>query len=331
MNMNANDTTYAARKMEQFVSISEMKQGMAVSARLLVSQKELNPRKNPPNSHFLVLSFMDKTGTIIGKVWERAEEWYTKIDPGDVLEVQAHVKSFNNNLELSIVSMRKVTLFDPAEFLPTTKEDRGEMYTQILEWISEIEHPGLRRLLQFVFEEDEKLSQAFTEAIGATRNHHAYIGGLLEHTYYVTRIGRFMADVYPNVNLDLLTAGCLLHDIGKIKTYEWKSSFDRSLEGRMLEHIHLGMDMISTILREQGITLDQTTHMKLLNMIASHHGRPEFGSSQPILTVEAFILHMADMIDSTMNRIEAALDDVVDGWTTQKVQVVDRSVNLFVG
>lgn len=315
---------------DSFVTLAQIENGQNVRTRVLISNKELLARRNS-NEKYMTLTVMDRTGQMIAKLWENAEQWNERIAPGDVVEMAAQAKMYNKQLELTVNSMKKVAVSDPSEFLPTTKEDRGKLYTRIIKWIDDMNHPGLQRLLRYVFQEDDNLSQAFTEAIGATKMHHAYIGGLLEHTYRVTLICAGMAKMYPFVDYDLLVAGALLHDIGKLRTYQWKAAFERTLEGEMLEHIHLGIEMVTTILREQQIVLDEDTRLKLLNMIASHHGRPEWGSAQAPRCAEAFILHQADMIDFTMNCIEAAFEDVQDGWTTQKVPILDRNVTLFVG
>ena len=149
----------------------------------------------------------------------------------------------------------------------------------------------------------------------------------MEHTLSVTRNAVTLAKWY-GANLDFVIAGALLHDIGKLETYSWNVGFDMTQKGRMQQHIMLGALLIQRILIEQEIELDEDTSDQLYHLIASHHGHYEWGSNPVPQTPEAVILHLADYIDSTMNKIQC-LKDRTDGFESEFVEILGNRVRMF--
>ena len=167
------------------------------------------------------------------------------------------------------------------------------------------------------FWNDEVFVQKFKTAPAAKKMHHAYIGGLLEHTLSMVSLADKIAGHYSGVDRDLLLAGTILHDIGKTREYEYEISIDYSDEGRLINHIVIGIEMIDEKL--SGIEEFPEEKMLLLkHMIVSHHGAREFGSPEPPKTIEAVILNYIDEIDSKVKGIRdfMANEDPNETWTS---------------
>ncbi len=159
----------------------------------------------------------------------------------------------------------------------------------------------LRRLV-FSFLDDEKTGPAFKSAPAAKRLHHAWLGGLLEHVLTLVRVCLAAAPFYPEVDADLLVTGAILHDIGKVRELEWKSSFSYSLEGQMIGHISIAQGMLREKLREIA-PFPEKLAMLVEHMILSHHGRYEFGSPKLPMTPEAILLSALDDLEAKMQAL----------------------------
>ena len=178
-----------------------------------------------------------------------------------------------------------------------------------------IKDPFLYRLV-FAFLEDREFASSFMKAPASRRLHHAYIGGLLEHTLSVVRLVERLKGHYEGVNWDLLLAGAILHDIGKVKELSYDSSFDYSDEGRLLGHIFLGAEMLQEKIGEiKGFPPRDA--MLLKHLILSHHGYYEWGSPKRPKTREAEILHHLDDLDAKVKGISEFMGKRQEGerWT----------------
>ena len=207
--------------------------------------------------------------------------------------------------------------YDPAKLIPQTPFDRDELWTEAVAAIDSITDEPLRRLVRSIWEgrEDE-----LRELPAASRNHHAYVGGFLEHTVSVLRTGIHLADKYrpyyadlePPLNRDLIVAGCLLHDIGKLQELATEASvIDYTIPGRLIGHILLGRDLVREAAREID-GLDPGLLTLLEHVIVSHQGLPEWGSPQMPMIPEALLVHYADDIDAKLHIAVAALSAAAD-------------------
>ena len=161
-----------------------------------------------------------------------------------------------------------------------------------------------------------KLSIGFKRAPAAKKMHHAYIGGLLEHTLSMTLLADKIAGHYSGVDRDLLIAGAVLHDIGKLRELSYQNTIDYTDEGRLLSHITIGIEMVNAkIAAIEGFPKETADLVK--HMIVSHHGTRAFGSPEPPKTIEAVLLNYIDEIDSRVNAIREfmAADDADEPWT----------------
>jgi len=187
---------------------------------------------------------------------------------------------------------------DMSDFIPTTRFDIGEMWTELRGYVEAFTNADLRRLV-FSFLDDEAIGTAYREAPAAKVLHHAWIGGLLEHVLTLVRVCRAVVPYYPEVDGDLLVTGAILHDIGKVRELSWGITFSYTLEGQMIGHISIAQGM----LRDKIATLPgfpDKLRVLVEHMILSHHGKYEFGSPKLPMTPEAILLSALDDIEAKM-------------------------------
>lgn len=296
--------------------ITDIKAGDSVNDIFVLSEKILSQKKD--GNHFLNLTLSDKTGTIKGVIWDNAHQIAAEITSGDFVYIQGNVNEYRGALQLVIkkVENRPVDTVDSSDFLPATAHDRESMFERLLKITDSIKTVYLKKLLE-AFWEDREFVRKFKTAPAAKKMHHAYIGGLLEHTLSMTSLADKIAGHYSGIDRDLLIAGTILHDIGKVTEFEYQSKIDYSDEGRLLNHIIIGIEMVDEKLSGiEDFPKDQIPLLK--HMIVSHHGTREFGSPEPPKTIEAVLLNYIDEIDSKVNGIRnfIASEAPNETWTS---------------
>ena len=205
--------------------IADLKDGQAVSSLFLVSSKEIRTSAKTGRS-WLQLELSDRTGRIDGKMWDKFEDATTRFVCQDIVKVQGRAKMYNDQIELTVEQIlpAQEADYDLADFLPHTKEDVEKLYAQLREFIVKAGNPWIKRLLASVVE-DPAIAPKLKRAPAAMTMHHAFIGGLLEHTVSVIGLMQGVADHYPELDRDLLLAGIVLHDIGKIEELSYARGF----------------------------------------------------------------------------------------------------------
>ncbi len=306
--------------------ISDLRDGQQVAATFLVRSKEI--RTSPRTSRsWLQLELADRTGTISGKMWDGYESLVTLFERDDVVKVRARAKLYNDQLELTVehVAPCSENDYELADFLPHTKQDVEKLYGRLNEAVHAAENPWIKTLLVSVVE-DASIAPKFKRAPAAMTMHHAYIGGLLEHVVSLIDLMRLVSSHYPELNRDLLLAGVVLHDIGKIEELSCARGFGYTTEGQLLGHIALGqaivrrkIDAISEFPRPLATVIE--------HLILSHHGSLEFGSPKLPLTREAVALHFLDDLDSKMAAIETTMaSDAGSGDWTERNPALRRNL-----
>ncbi|TDA70645.1 MAG: HD domain-containing protein [Clostridia bacterium] len=287
------------------VSVERLKAGSEVTSIFLVKAKYLRSFKER-KGEYLTIVLGDSTGQIVAKVWEKALETDGICSPGDVVAVTGSVTEYKGALEIHLTSLRVLAEgeFDPREFLPASPREVHEMFTRLQELMQEITNPHLKKLLDHLFADQERV-RAFITAPAAKANHQAYLGGLLEHTLNVATMAGEAARTYPQVDKDLLLSGAILHDLGKTGAYNYTRVIDTSDQGRLLGHIVLGvLDLEQEMAGIPGFPVG--LRLKLLHMVASHHGRYEWQSPVRPQFLEAAILHHLDMLDADIDMFTTA-------------------------
>jgi len=278
---------------------------------VLTSMQMSMTRANKP---FLVFEFTDRTGRIKGKLWDDAESAYQGLALGQVVKVRAYVEEYLGAAELKVLKVRTVPkedVVDFGRFVPTLDRDLDVEWDILRGAVEGMEHPGLRQLLTSLLD-DEAFEKAYRQAPAGKKWHHGYLGGLLEHSASMTKLAARIADHYPQLNRDLLIAGAILHDVGKLIELQFDTVIDYTVRGRLEGHLVLGVEFITE--RAKGIEeLDEETLVQLRHLILSHQGTRENGCPVEPMTREAFALYYLDELDSKLNAIERELEKAGSG------------------
>lgn len=295
-----------------------LKAGQRLEGVFLISRAGLATAKN--GKPYLKLTLADKSGEIRANLWERAEDLASQAPEGGFVRVAAAVDDFGGQRQLRLDWLAAVPPHevDEADFVAVSRRDAAEMRAELAGRIADIRDAGLRALLETIFQ--GATLERFCEAPAAKSLHHASRGGLLEHSLSVAAMAELAAGRYPQLNRDLLVAGALVHDLAKIDEYDWTGpAIGNSTRGRLLGHLVLGVERVLAAAREVGT--DAGTADQLAHLVASHHGKPEFGAVALPMTPEAVILHRLDDIDAKMNAV-GALQEGMDGedyqWTERQ-------------
>ena len=284
--------------MQKGPYVEDIREKQPVEGLYLVRDKNNGITKN--GKPYIALNLSDKTGLIKARVWDNAEKLDPGFDQGDVACLKGFSVLYQGEMQLNIHAINRVGAddADPRDFLATSPLDPEQGFADIQAHIASVDDPHLHRLLELIFE-DERIAAAFKQAPAAKSIHHDCLGGLIEHTLSVTRVAAMLAGHYDTVNRDLLLAGAMLHDIGKIYELSFERGFDYTDEGRLIGHIVLGMELISDTIK---LVPDFPAQKALLikHMILSHHGQLEFGSPKRPKTPEALLLSYADDMDAKM-------------------------------
>ena len=281
------------------LKIVELVPGKRVEGRFLVARKEL--RDTRAGKQFLDLTLMDQTARVTARVWDNALEISQGFEVGDVVRVVGVAETYRDELQLKLDQVRAVPPeeVEASEFLPRSKKDIKALEARLAEVVKSIGNEHLRELLLSFFREEE-FQGRFRTAPGAKALHHAYVGGLLEHTAEVVELCEKVAEVFPELDRDLLMAGAILHDVGKMEELSWKTAFDYTDEGQLIGHLVLGERRV----RQQADGIEgfpEELKLRLSHMMLSHHGTGEFGSPKVPMTAEAVALHHAEDLDAKVN------------------------------
>ncbi len=296
--------------------IADLKSGEAVDQLFMLCSKLLRTAKN--GSAYMQLEFGDRTGKVQGRMWDANQQLFETFQPDDLVRVKGRVETYKNQLQIVVNSIepRQDSEANMADFLPTTQKDVDKMFERIVEIAKTVKHAGLRKLLAS-FLKDPDLSARFRRAPAAVEYHHAFFGGLLEHTLGVTEMALLVAEQYPDLDRDLLVTGVILHDIGKTEELGYESTFTYTDSGELLGHLYIGARMIEERAREIPELTPNTTQA-LAHLVLSHHGEYAYQSPKLPMTAEALAVHHLDNLDAKITAFRAAMlrdRDPESRWT----------------
>lgn len=287
------------------IFVSDLQEKQTVQTVFLVKEKSRQMGKN--GKAYVAFKLGDKTGDIEGRIWDNVEELAEKFDVDDFVSVKGFVQAFQGRNQLVVSQIESVMTSDIslADYLPASERDPKEMFQELTQILEQIKNPYIKQLV-FNTLNDPNIQPLVLACPAAKTIHHAYIGGLLEHTLSICHVMKFMASHYKSLDLDLLLFGAVFHDIGKI----WELSFDTSLGytdvGRLVGHIPLGSELVEKKSSEiPNFPYDLKNKCK--HIILSHHGRLEFGSPKRPKFLEALVVSQIDEIDSRINQLEQFL------------------------
>ncbi len=303
--------------------ISDLQAGEHVEDQIYrVAQKDLRTTTN--GSLYIHVVIADGTGQMLARMWQASREIYDSIPSGGLLSFRGRVERYKGNPQFIIDGLRAVPpgSCDPSDFLPATKHDVDVLWNEVKDRLRGIQNSDLLALIG-KFVSDEEFAALFKRAPAAVQMHHAYAGGLVEHTRNLLRLADAICPLYPYVSHDLVLAAVFLHDAGKVWELAYETNFEYTSEGQLLGHIVqcvLSMhDKCREIERESGTQFPHDIEMALKHLILAHHGKYEFGSPRLPAMPEAFIVHYLDNLDAKLAMTFEAIEDDPDkdsDWTS---------------
>lgn len=308
-------------------TVRDLKANELSTAVFLVQSKEVRQKRT--GEPYLSLLLADRTGEIDAKMWDNVAEVMDTFDRDDFIKVKALMQLYNNRPQLTIHKLRRMS--DPevdfADFFPASDRDPEEMWTELRGIVSALANPLIRDILN-AFLDDPDIATRFKIAPAAKTIHHAYRSGLLEHVLSVANLAKLTAPHYAvryHVDLDLVIAGAVLHDIGKIYELTYDRGFGYSAEGQLIGHISIAVRMLTEKLRAFPNFPVELRNL-IEHMILSHHGLLEYGSPKVPIFPEALLLHYLDDLDSKMEcmRVLTEQDPQAEGFFTRYSNSMER-------
>jgi 3'-5' exoribonuclease len=295
--------------------VNQMQPGEILDDVFILSEKILARKKD--GGQYLNVVLADKTGNIKGVAWDQVDLIKDQAAKGDFVRVKGTAGEYRGALQVIVKSIEAVApdAVDSADFINATSRNVDKMMVQLKDIAETVQTVYLKELLDRFFN-DAPWVEKFKRAPAAKMMHHAYIGGLLEHTLSLAVLVNRVADHYSGIDRDLLMTGAILHDIGKIEEFEYKFRIDYSDAGRLMNHIVIGLEMIERKIKEVE-NFPENAALLLKHLIVSHHGSREFGSPEPPKTLEGLLLNYLDEIDSKINGIREFMEsqETDDNWT----------------
>lgn len=292
------------------VFCADLEIGQEVSEVFCVGRVQRRMGRNGP---FLTLEFVDRSGRIPGVAWDEVDVLAERLVEGGYAKVGGRVTDFRGvpQIQVSEVAQAPAAL-EPSEYLPAGPVPPERSIEAIRGLARTIADHGLRRLVT-AFLDDPGFVHRFGAAPAAKLHHHAYVGGLAEHTLSVMDLCAGAADHYPDLDRDLLLAGAFCHDLGKVRELAVEPGFPYTEEGQLVGHIVLGYEMVRDRARETGLPAERA--VDLGHLVLSHQGELEWGSPVEPRTLEALVLHFVDNLDSKVAAARPYLANTERGRT----------------
>jgi 3'-5' exoribonuclease len=284
--------------------VQQLQDGDSIEEVFLATDKQLRANRN--GNLYLQLELRDRTGSISARLWNAGEHLFRSFEGGDFLLIKGKVQLFQGALQMILSHLERIDTekVDLTDFLPHTEQDVSKLLERLRAVLLKLGNPHLRALVE-CFLMDDHLVREFCKAPAGVRNHHAYIGGLLEHVVTLLDAAERLLPIYPEVDRDLLLAGIFLHDIGKVRELSYGRAFAYSDEGQLVGHIVIGVEMLNEKVQRvpdlTGEPFPTELLLRLKHMILSHHGSYEFGSPRLPMTPEAIALHYLDNFDAKVH------------------------------
>jgi 3'-5' exoribonuclease len=246
-------------------------------------------------SPYLTLELRDKTGSIPARAFRDADLLAGRFERGDLVSVTGRVERFRDELVVEAADLRRAEA-EPSDFLPTAYRDMEELDGFLEHLAREVYDPGYRALLEDLLADDE-LRAAFRRAPCSRAGHHAYLGGLIEHTVAVATLARETCELHRKLNSDLLITAAIVHDIGRTREFTYAAEIGLTDEGRLLGHLALGQEMLSA--RFERVGLDDERRLSLLHCVLTHHG-PSAAPGGRFASAEALALYRINALDASV-------------------------------
>ncbi len=295
--------------------IADLKAGTELQAEPFLLHDVVR-RQSKDGRPFLLATLRDRSGQISGVFWDVPLTVDVWARPGLGVLVSGKVNTYKDAIQVNISGLERANGLDMTAFLPASPRPAAEMLVELRDHVAALNDPWQTLAAYLLLE--GPLAERFARVPAARGMHHAYVGGLLEHTVSMAALARHLARHYPYVNLNVLLCGALLHDFGKAEEYTLEEGFGRSDDGRLVGHIVRGVVLIERAAAE--LSFPAAELQELVHLIVSHHGTHEWGSPVVPRTLEAVLLHQLDLLDS---RVGGYMDHVRNdpgpgSWTTKR-------------
>jgi 3'-5' exoribonuclease len=296
--------------------VVEIREREVIEDVFLVREKVMALAKN--GKPYMTVKLMDRTGEVEGRIWDRVEEFDSRFQRDDFVRIRGKASLYLGKMQVVVQDLEAVPEeeVDLGEFLPVSERSSGELIAAFRDQVARVKDSDYRKLLE-AFAVDESFLHKFSLAPAAKSMHHAYLGGLLEHSLAVAELAVEIGQRYEGVDTDLLLVGALLHDIGKTEELAYLRSFEYTDEGKLLGHIMMGVEMLDEKIRAvQPFPREKAALLK--HLVLSHHGQYEYGSPKRPKILEGVILNMLDDLDAKINGVRDHLKNDLNGdnaWT----------------
>lgn len=287
----------------------------------LIASKDLRTTNN--GSLYIHCVLQDRTGQLLGRLWQATKPIFEQMPEGGFMRFKGRVEDYKGAPQFIIDAMRPAEpdCVDIGEFLPRTREDQAAMFERVKVILRQVRNPHLLALLkQFIC--DTELMARFCKAPAAVQMHHAFVGGLLEHTRNVLELAQLVIPRYPEVSLDLVLAGIFLHDLGKTAELTYDTCFQYTSQGQLIGHIVQAVIWIEEKAKaaaaETGQPFPAEIKTALEHLILAHHGQYEFGSPKLPAMPEAIAIHHLDNLDAKLEMFTSKIrndPDEAGEWT----------------
>ena len=302
--------------------VSQLAHQEAVDQIFLASDKQLRPNRN--GNLYLQMELSDRSGSISARMWNASEQDYRNFENGDYVRIEGSTQLFQGSIQLIATGIRKALKTDvnPDDFLILGSKEIDQLTVRLSQILRKMRDPHLLNLAE-CFLVDEEFMRKLARAPAGVKNHHAYLGGLMEHVVNLMELITRIAPLYPSINADLLLMGAFLHDVGKVDELAYERDFTYTDEGQLIGHVVMAVGILEKKLREterlSGEALPDELVLRLKHMIVSHHGQYEYGSPKLPMTLEAVALHHLDNLDAKIHSFDQLIRDdpnVESGWTS---------------
>jgi 3'-5' exoribonuclease len=284
--------------------ISDLKIGDSIFGEIFAVRSFVK-KASRNNKPYYDLELADKSGTIKAKIWSDDMASTVIANDGDVVSINGTVEEFMSVPQLKITNMSLTEKFELSDLQEKTKYDIEEMWVVVEKTIKEIGNPHIKKLLESVFSDKELLNR-FKTGPGAYKIHHNYVGGLLEHTWEMLKFSEPLEKLYPKMNMDLVRAGIILHDIGKAMEFEMKTSVVFTNEGKLLGHVFLGAEIVKAHAPKD---MPEDLLDEILHIVLAHLGEKEYGATTVPMTAEAMAVYVIDLSSFKLNLSYKLIND----------------------
>lgn len=296
-------------------NINKLKESDQVKSTYLVQNVLKGKASN--GSDYLSIKLQDATGDIEAKLWSATSEQINEIKNGVFLYVEGNCLKYRDTLQMKIDATKIVaeSEVELERFVRSAPVDKIELRNELQQFIYDIDDRVINTVVSALVKEYDEQLQLYP---AASKNHHAYNGGLLYHVVSMLKLAKALVNLYPALNKNYLYAGIIIHDLGKIEELSGVVATEYTTKGKLLGHISILSATISRIANEVN-ELDSEQVMILQHLVLSHHGKMEYGSPVLPMTMEAEILTFIDNIDARMDIMSRVLEGVEEGGFTSRV------------